>query len=77
MFKRKAGAFMGNSGNAKSTLKIIAIIAAVAALAAGIAVAITKLCQKKKTKKYYIECDCSDTEPVLEQCDIDEQEIIE
>lgn len=68
---------MGNTGNTKSTLKLIALLAAVAALAAGVAVAITKLCQKKKTKKYYIECDCSDTETVIEQCDSDEQQEIE
>ena len=57
---------MGNTGNTKSTLKLIALLAAVAALAAGVAVAITKLCQRKKTKKYYIECDCGDTQPVIE-----------
>lgn len=69
---------MGNTGNSKSTLKLIAIIAAVAALAAGVAVAITKLCQKKKTKKYYIECDCGDTQPVIEpESDTDGKDEIE
>ena len=69
---------MGNTGNTKSTLKLIALLAAVAALAAGVAVAITKLCQKKKTKKYYIECDCGENQPVIEpECDTEGQDVTE
>ncbi len=69
---------MGKPCNAKSTFKIIALIAAVAAIAAGVTLAITKLYNKKKTKKYYIECDCGDDEPVIEpECTTNGQEAIE
>lgn len=75
MFKRKVGAFMSEPSKVKSTFKIIALIAAVAAIAAGVTLAITQLLSKKKTKKYYIECDCGDEEPVAEpECVTDGQE---
>lgn len=65
---------MSEPSKTKCTLKFIALLAAVATLAAGVTLAITKLLDKKKTKKYYIECDCGD-EPVAEPgCVTDGQE---
>ena len=66
---------MSEPSKAKSTFKIIALIAAVAAIAAGVTLAITKFLNKKKTKKYYIECDCGEDETVQEpECVTDGQE---
>lgn len=58
---------MFKPNDTKCALKIVAIAAAIAALAAGVAVLITKLCKKKTTKKYYIECDCDDNSNEIEQ----------
>lgn len=75
MFKRKVGAFMSEPSKVKSTFKIIALITAVAAIAAGVTLAITKFLNKKKTQKYYIECDCGEDETVQEpECVADGQE---
>lgn len=75
MFKRKVGAFMSEPSKTKTAFKIIGLFAAVAAIAAGVAYVITKFCNKKKTKKYYIECDCSEDETVQEpECITDGQE---
>lgn len=74
MFKRKVGAFMSKPNSAKSVFKIIALIVGVAAVAAGVSYAVTKFLKKKKTKKYYIECDCGEDQDSELDCVSDGQD---